>query len=272
MERSTRTRVRAAALVPAATLLSLALAWAPASAQVTLRPGETVNGRLEASDPVLEDGSHYDLYFYRGQPGETVTLTMRSGDFDAYLNVGTLEGADFVMVDFDDDGGGGTDARLTVTVDGSGLFAIRANALSEGQTGSYTLAVETAGATGTGAPAALRPIAAGQIVEGALGPGDPRLDDGSYYHLYRYQGTAGESLVITMRSGAVDAYLASGTMVGASFVEDGSDDDGAGGTDALLSVTVGADGVLVIRAGSFGADDEGGYTLSVQPGAAAGAR
>jgi hypothetical protein len=45
---------------------------------------------------------------------------------------------------FDDDGGGGTDSRLVVTVGGTGTYAIHANAFAPGAVGNYTLTVRSA--------------------------------------------------------------------------------------------------------------------------------
>jgi hypothetical protein len=51
--------VRSARFLLAAALSALPLA---ASAQSTpIGAGQAVNGQLQASDPVLQDGSHYDL-------------------------------------------------------------------------------------------------------------------------------------------------------------------------------------------------------------------
>src|SRR5688572_22150111 len=85
-------------------------ATSPVSAQTLVLPiamGETVQGRLEASDPLLTDGARYELYLYRGQAGELLTLTLRSAEFDSFLSGGRIEGASFVSEATDDDGAGG---------------------------------------------------------------------------------------------------------------------------------------------------------------------
>src|SRR5687767_1610339 len=123
-------------------LLLLLLLPLAARAQTRIQPGQTVNGRLAASDPTLTDGSHYHLYEYRGRAGEQVQITMRSADFDTYLAGGPLQGGELSPEDLDDDSGGGTDSRLTITLGPSGVYGIRANTLREGETGAYTLLVE----------------------------------------------------------------------------------------------------------------------------------
>jgi hypothetical protein len=236
--------------------------------QTRIAAGQTVNGRLASSDPTLSDGSHYHLYQYQGRPGDRLQITMRSGDFDTYLAGGPLQGGDITAEDSDDDSAGGTDSQLTVTVGASGVYGIRANSLSEGETGAYTLTVEmigggTAGTAATPAGGA-RTIAAGQTVSSSLDSSDPVLSDGSHYETYTYRGQPGEQIVIVMRSSDFDAYLAGGTPRGADIDSEETDDDSGGGRDAMLSVTVPASGVYGIRANSLLADVTGSYTLTVQ--------
>src|SRR5688572_7847508 len=126
-------------------LASIALGAAPLAAQANAQlvtPGQPLTGRLEATDPKLEDGSFFDLFLYLGQPGDQLVITLRSPDFDAYLSGGLLSGTTFDAQDTDDDGDGGTDAKLTVTVGSSGRYAIRANSLEPGKTGGYSIRVE----------------------------------------------------------------------------------------------------------------------------------
>jgi Putative metallopeptidase len=240
-----------------------------------LRAGETVSGRLDASDAQLSDESFYDLYEYRGQPGEAIVVTLRSSDFDAYLQGGPASGSDLSPDDTDDDGAGGTDARLTATVGATGVYRIRANSLGAGQSGAYTLTLESntagGGATGGGATGGGSTLRAGQTVSGALSSSDGRLTDDSYFDLYEYRGQAGESIVVTLRSSDFDAYLQGGPASGADISVEDSDDDGAGGTDARLSATVGASGVYRVRANSYGGGQTGSYTLSLQSTSASGA-
>ena len=51
----------------------------PAAAQVNpIGPNQTVNGRLDTSDAQLTNDSYFDLYEYRGQPGEEIVVTLRA--------------------------------------------------------------------------------------------------------------------------------------------------------------------------------------------------
>ena len=254
------------ALLGAAVLCALPAALA-AQPGTPIRAGQTVSGSLTASDPKLDDDSYYDQYVYRGRAGEQVTVTLRSSAFDAYLSVGTMDGGSYTSSETDDDGAGGTDSRVSVAVGPGGVLVIRANSLSAGATGAYTLRVESGGGA---APQPQRPqpggstISAGQTVRGELTASDTRLADNSYADDYRYTGSAGDRIVITLRSSAFDAYLVWGTGTGSSFDSDETNDDGAGGTDAQLTVTVGSSGTYTVRANSVAANSTGAYTLSVE--------
>jgi hypothetical protein len=103
-----------------------------------------VRGSLERGDPRLQDNSYYDLYLYRGRPGERVVVTLRSRAFDAFLTAGEPRSGALGDAVTDDDGGGGTDARLEAVVGNSGAFAIRANSLRAGGTGAYELTLAPA--------------------------------------------------------------------------------------------------------------------------------
>lgn len=250
--------------------LAIALCSAAASAQTALRMGQTVSGRLTAaSKKAPEDQSYYDLYTYAGRRGERVRLTMRSSDFDAYLNVGrTGSGGAFESLDTDDDGAGGTDARVELTLPADGTYAIRANTLNAGDTGAYTLQLERGVAPVAAVP---QPIRVGQTVSGTLGGTDPKLGDNSYYDLWTFTARAGDGVTATLRSGDFDAFLVLGRMQGGEFEEIDSDDDAGGGTDARVSARLAQPGTYTLRVNTLNGNESGAYTLELASGVAAGA-
>jgi hypothetical protein len=247
--------------------LAIALAL-PLHAQTPIRAGQTVRGELTASDPKADDASHYDQYTYRGRRGESVTFTLSSTAFDAFLSFGRMAGKEFTQMESDDDSGGGTDARLTVTIPADGDYVVRANTLSGGETGAYTLAA-AAGAAQASTPAT--PVAApagtlrmGQTVSGALSATDPKLpDDNTHFDLWRFTGRAGQRVEVVMKSAAFDSYMAVGRMKGGEMEVLGSDDDGAGGNAARVRVTLPADGEYLVRANSLTEGETGAYTLTL---------
>jgi hypothetical protein len=248
--------------------LALLLCSAAAGAQTPIRMGQTVTGRLTTeSKKAPEDQSFYDLYTYNGRRGERVRFTLRSKDFDAYLNVGRADKAGgFESLDTDDDGGGGTDARVELTLPADGAYAIRANTLNAGDSGAYTLQLEQGVAPG---PPVLRPVAVGQTVQGDLGGRDPKLDDNSFYDLYTFQARAGDGVTATLRSSDFDAFLVLGRMRGEEFEEIQSDDDKGGGTDARVSTTLSEAGTYTLRVNSLYGEKTGTYTLQLASGVVA---
>lgn len=249
----------------AAAGIALAL---PLHAQTPLRAGQTVRGELTASDPKADDGSHYDVYTYRGRGGESVTFTLRSSGFDSYLAFGRMAGGEFTAQTEDDDSGGGTDARLTVTLRADGEYVVRATSMSGGETGAYTLTAEAGAARprtpATPAAAPAGTLRMGQTVSGALSATDPRLpDDNTHFDLWRFTGRAGQRVEVVMKSAAFDSYMAVGRMKGGELEVLGSDDDGAGGNDARVRVTLPADGEYLVRANSLTEGETGAYTLTL---------
>lgn len=120
----------------------------------TLQAGQTVRGELAQGDEKMDDDSFYDLYTYMARRGERIVVRMSSDDFDTVLGVSSLNGdADLENTVLDDDGGGGTNSRVEYTADRDGPLVIRANSLSGGETGRYTIVVESRRGSAAPAPA-----------------------------------------------------------------------------------------------------------------------
>lgn len=246
----------------------LAGAAVPAAAQGTIRPGQTVRGELSASDPTLADDSFYDIWRFRGEAGHTYGVTLRSDDFDAYLAVGSSAGDDCEDCETDDDGAGGTDSRVEFRADASGTYEIRANALSADETGGYTLELEDLGQVQQlpvqEVPAT--PVRLGQRVQGELTQDDATAGDGSYYDLYSFQGRAGQTITITLRSDDFDAFVSIGILDGGEYMVLDGNDDGPEGTDSELTITLAETGEYLIRANSLSEGETGAYTLRITGG------
>ncbi|HYW13080.1 MAG TPA: hypothetical protein VE871_14065 [Longimicrobium sp.] len=240
-----------------------------------LRPGQRVRGELVAADGKLDDESHFDDYPYDMRRGGRITVTLRSDDFDAFLHVGR-RAADGTLENLqsDDDGAGGTDARVEYVADQDGPVTLRVNTLGPGETGEYTLELEADGASptppadenpppdGGAGPAALR---LGSPVQGELAQGDGVMDDGSLHDDYTYRARRGERLVIRLESDDFDAVLAVMGMGANGEPENPAmDDDGGGGTNARVEYTAQGDGVLLIRANTLAAGETGRYTIVVE--------
>ena len=75
-----------------------------------------------------------------GGAGETVTVSLRSDDFDAYLFIALARTGEKVVTD--DDGGSGTDSEVTFTLPESGEYLIRATSLMPNEEGAYVLTLD----------------------------------------------------------------------------------------------------------------------------------
>ncbi|WP_233424315.1 trypsin-like peptidase domain-containing protein [Pseudanabaena biceps] len=101
----------------------------------------TLNGiplasTLGVADNTLPDGSYYKAYEFQGQAGQSLVIEMRSNEIDPYL---VLFDANGRKVAEDDDGGGGKNARLAITLPSNGKYTLYANSYEVGQVGRFTI-------------------------------------------------------------------------------------------------------------------------------------
>lgn len=113
----------------------------PIRAQPIAR-GRDAAGTLGSGDAELDDGRWVDAYSFAGRAGETVTVTLRSEDFDAYLFLGRMENGAFQQLESNDDSGEGLDSRVTFTVPADGEYVIQATSFGPGAEGGYVVRVE----------------------------------------------------------------------------------------------------------------------------------
>lgn len=226
-----------------------------------IRVGQSINGLFTSNSPVLDDNSHYADFTITGTPNQTVDITLSSDDFDTYLWIGSLDGDTFSSIETNDDGGGGTNSKITYTFPDNRTYVIRANTLSEGETGTYTVAVMPA--VGENLPAvstlpAISPttIPSPQRIDGSL----PKDRDGIPYRDYRLNVTAGKTYEITMTSNMFDAFL---ELRDAGYNLIASDDDSGGGTNAKLTYRATATATLVVRCRPYDDSGEGVFLVGV---------
>lgn len=251
-----------------------ALAPRRAGAQAVIRDGETVQGQLTTSDRKLSDGSYSKMYAYRGRAGDRIRVTLRSRSFDAFLLIGPATNPSSSQIVSDDDGAGGNDAQLIYTIPADDSYGLVANTTQANATGSFTLSVEllaSGGASaGAAAAAASGAISVGQTLSGELTPSDVKLTDNSYADYYTFTGRSGDQVTATMRSRVFDTYMVVGRWDAGRFTSIQSNDDGAGGTDSRIALTLPEDGTYAIRANTLSALKTGSYTVSLEAGAAGG--
>lgn len=245
---------------------------APSTASDTPAPGlnrppeaialnTTVRGSLGRDSNVLPvDNSYFNAYTFEGQAGQDVEITMQSTQIDTYLIVLSPNGEDVAQ---DDDGGGGTNSRLRLTLPTTGTYLVLANSYSAGEVGSYTLEVATA-SSGGGTPQATRPQMDYLLQEeGVLGPGAFVLQqDGSLYREHFFEGRAGQRVTITMTSDEFDTYL---ILLGPNDeLIDQNDDISQGNFNSSITVTLPSSGRYRILANAYDSGGRGRYFLTVR--------
>jgi len=106
----------------------------------TVRVGQTVRGMLEAGDWTMADGTFADIWYVQGQAGQRIVVTLRSSQFDSYLQL--LDAAGAKLAEDDDSGGGGNAARITFTLRANERYQIVVNSFGDDiRPGQYTLEV-----------------------------------------------------------------------------------------------------------------------------------
>ncbi len=261
---------------PEATILA-----APATA---IALGDSIAGRLATDGPRLPDGKPFQSWKYTARAGERVVITNRSKDFDAYLYLYRVTGGSLRELDRNDDGGGGLDAQLSVELAEAGDYLIVAGSFSTSATGEYGLVIEemiaacaaggpcAPGETSAGRarllPAATAPFAAfpaADTINATLPLSAPQLSGRGRFQSYRFDGRAGERIVIAMNAEQFDPYLDLALLRGTSLSVIGSDDDGGEGTNARLVAVLPEAGTYLLVASALSGDSTrgvGSYTLS----------
>lgn len=99
----------------------------------------------------------------------------------------------------------------------------------------------------------------GGVVNDRLGPGDNILPvDNSFFKVYRFDGRAGQQVVIEMASREIDPFL---ILVAPNGREVAQDDDSAGGKNARIVATLPISGTYLLLANSYQAGEAGSYSL-----------
>ncbi len=239
-----------------------------------VRPGQTASGELKASDPFFQsDSSHYQRWVLPVEANQTVTIDLRSKDFDAFILLVTGRGEKLAA---NDDGAGGCDARVVYKATSDHPVRVVVNSIGKFQTGKFTLKVtdgalpvEPKGNCQRSAAAASssseeRTIAVGQSAEGRLSKSDHyRQQDSTYVQTWTIGGTAGQSVTIDLESDAFDPYL---FVAGPGIENNVQDDDSGGNCNARLTVTFPQTARYFVVVNTSNKDATGAFTLSVTAG------
>lgn len=117
----------------------IAIAPALQRSDRVLQMGDHISGSLTTRDALLStEGEQFlDVYYFHGQADTPVTIELAAAAFDPIL---LLQGPDGEQIAMDDDGGGGLQAQINVTLPQSGDYSIGVTSFRRA-VGAYELRV-----------------------------------------------------------------------------------------------------------------------------------
>ena len=220
----------------------------------TLTLGQTVTGTLTGNEEPFAN-RRVQAWSLRVAPGTRVKIDLESAAFDAYLYVAG-PGLDDPIGD--DDGGEGTNSRITALLSEGGTYTVMAAAYGNDQTGPFTLRA-TALPSLAQLPKDGRTLTPGTSVSGTLRETDPTYE-GRHVRVFELRAASGTRVQISMSSGEFDTYL---YLIGPGIAEPITDDDGGDGTNSQISATLTQGGTYYVAAGGYDGEATGAYRLSV---------
>ncbi len=199
-------------------------------------------------------GRPYHLWTFRTDAAITARIDMTSDALDAYL---VLQDSTGRFLQHDDNSGGGRNARIVRDLAAGAQYRLVARSFTD-TAAAYTIRVGRLAETNEGVVGTIR---RGDEVTGALATGDPQVSGGRPYRAYLFEGRAGDTVTIELRSDAFDAFL---IVQDASGRELGENDDFGGELHSRLEFAVPATARYRIVATAFSAEGRGAYTLRVR--------
>jgi hypothetical protein len=184
----------------------------------------------------------------RSVSNQTTTFELRSVDFDTYLRVITPNGEEYENDDYEGD----TERSfLSLDLTVSGTYEVMVTSYSSGETGDYTLEINTADELEG-------EISLDEI--GRLESGDELRASGEFTDSFEVVALPGQVLTITLESEDFDTYLIVQSPSGEFF----DNDDGlAGGTNSFLEIEAAEFGTFEIQVTSYFEGETGAYSLQV---------
>jgi len=257
-----------------------------------LEPISTIGLNQQVQNNLVPGGTTYNgkpihAYNFQCTAGQTFQMDVLS-DWDNYAMIFDPNGN---PVATNDDGGEGLNARITFTCPQTATYKLGVTTYAASTaTGMYTMRVQALGApTPLGQPTPIgqaqpivqpipQPVAAeptniipapgqtaqiaiGQAMRGRLETGDQMMQDSTYADLWQFQGTAGQTVQIDVRSDEFDTYM---QLLDASGNKLGEDDDSGGNLNSRLVFTLPTTGTYQIVVNNAGHSRRAGiYTVSI---------
>lgn len=234
-----------------------------------LEPEQETTGTLSSSDFFGPNDIYIDVWELEGRAGETLTIDMKSDDFDTVLFV---TGPGLAETLWDDDGGGNCNSRVAVRFLENGIYRVGATTTASRTTGVYTLLASADPAPASSVPCGgpdpaefdALPVAGtltvGEPVGGTLDAADPTLADDSHAEVWELAGEPGTTVTIRLESDAFDSFL---YITGPGLDSAITDDDSGGDLHSQIVLTFPAAGTYRIIVSSVEPGGTGAYRLTV---------
>jgi len=230
----------------------------------TRRPlhfGTGITHALHTGDTITGGFRVRDYLVHELPAGASVSLTMRSSDFNSVLHLLNADTA-AVLASASSNNAGGSDERLNFTPIAGTLYAARVTTESAGGTGEFTLAAYRI-------PAGQPSITGSQTRNGTLSisdPVDPLYGGSKYYDDLTFTSSTGAAITFYLTSAAftpeitiLNAETGERILYANGYVQDGSFDGSA------MQTLIPRAGVhYFIRVGSLTAGGTGTYKLRTQ--------
>ena len=220
--------------------------------------GETVSGSLDAADCALADGTLVDSYTFTVDETSRVSITLRSSEFDTFLNLSDNFCETFLSNEDCQPGNFEISCIEEVTLN-AGTYTIGVSAAGAGEAGSYELEVACEEADDCDDCSDGVAECPGML-DGALDATDCSLENGRLFDSYELEVLEAQEYIISLISGDLDTFLY--LYNGDGCEEIAFDDDSGDGLNSRLALNL-SPGTYWLLPSSYGAGVTGPYTLDI---------
>ncbi len=223
-----------------------------------MEPGDSFQGYWTTECPATHRPLGYARYFQFTLSEYTRLEIDLTSEQDTYLYLLAGEGTDGAVVEEDDNGGEGTNSRITRLLP-PGSYTVEASTYDGGVTGDLALSLVVLDSS---LSECVSEFAPGQSTEGTWSPQCPSIHrEGAYARYYTF--TIDEAAEVRADLGsAVDSYLM--LLYGAGPYGDvvAEDNDGGEGSNARITAAVPA-GTYTLEATTYGVSSEGDFEIAL---------
>lgn len=204
-------------------------------------------GSLSGGDSMRPNDSYLDSYRFIASRGDSAVVDLRSGEFDTYLIVRSPSGEEFVNDDYESSY---DRSLLSLSLDETGTYEVLVSSYEAGETGGYTVEIETDAATAE---------SINQQIGGTLTVGDNNYTAGEYVDSYTFEGRPGQSVTIDLQSDEFDTFLILRSPNG----EQEFNDDFNSTSRSLIETQLSDSGTYEVLVTSYAVNETGTYSLQI---------